>query len=181
MRTPVSIPVLPLALVAALTLFILPAAAVQPVEECAICDVDLSRYAGPLTQSEVQGLLRALDNEYRAWVGYGRVIEDFGAVRPFAKIQLVEAHHIAAIQNLLRKYKVPVPANPWAGKAPRYDSVEEALAASTKEEIASHRLYRDLTTTTPRRDILRVYRGLERAEKDHLALLERERAAQRRT
>ena len=181
MRTPVSIPVLPLALVAALTLFILPAAAAQPVEECAICDVDLSRYEGPLTQSEVQGLLRALDNEYRAWVGYGRIIEDFGAVRPFAKIQLVEAHHIAAIQNLLRKYKVPVPANPWAGKTPRYDSVEEALAASTKEEVVSRDLYRELTAGVTRRDVLRVYRGLERAEKDHLALLERERAAQRKT
>lgn len=168
MKTPVSVPVLPLALAAALILIAVPLAA-QPVEECAICDVDLTRYEGPLARPEIEGLLRALDNEYRAWVGYGRVVEDFGAIKPFGRIQLVEAHHIAAIQNLLRKYEVPVPGNPWAGKAPKYVSLAEALAASEKAEIASRTLYRDLSATTARRDILRVYRGLESSEEGHLA------------
>ena len=168
MRITVSIPVLPLALAVVLMIAVLPLAA-TPAEECAICNVDLTRYQGPLAKSEIEGLLRALDNEYRAWVGYGQIIEDFGAVSPFARIQLVEAHHIAAIQNLLRKYKAPIPRNPWVGKTSRYASVAEALAASEKEEVASRDLYRDLTATTARRDILRVYRTFVDSEADHLA------------
>lgn len=174
MRNPVSIPVLPLALAVVLLLGVLPLAA-QPAEECAICKVDLTRYEGPLARPEIEGLLRALDNEYRAWVGYGQIIEDFGVIRPFGRIQLVEAHHIAAIQNLLRKYEVPVPANPWAGKGPRYATLAEALAASEREEIASRSLYRDLLPTTTRRDILRVYRGFEDSEEDHLAAFRSEK------
>lgn len=170
MRIPRSLLV---AVLSCLTLLL--AGPVQPAPpECPICTVDMSRYEGPLNEEEVVGLLTALNDEYYAWVAYGQVIEDFGAVPPFANIQLAEAQHIAALERLLREYRVPVPANPWAGKAPRYASVREACAASAKWETANRDLYEKLKATTARRDILRVYNGLGRAsEKHHLRAFER--------
>lgn len=142
--------------------------------ECPICNVDMSRYEGPLSLEEVVGLLTALNDEYYAWIAYGRVIEDFGAVTPFANIQLAEAQHIAALERLCREYRVPIPANPWAGKAPGYSSLREACTASAKWETANHGLYEKLSATTARKDILRVYQGLGRASaENHLQAFER--------
>lgn len=150
-----------------------PAKAAPPLE-CPICNVDMSRYEGPLNEEEAVGLLTALNDEYYAWVTYGRVIEDFGAVAPFAKIQLAEAQHIAALERLFREYRVPIPENPWVGKAPRSASVREACAAGVKWETANRDLYEKLSATTARRDILRVYQGLGRASgKNHLRAFER--------
>lgn len=142
--------------------------------ECPICNVDLSRYEGPLNEKEVVGLLTALNDEYYAWAAYGRVIEDFGAVTPFVNIQLAEAQHIAALERLFREYRVPIPANPWAGKVPGYPSLREACAEGARWETANHDLYEKLSATTTRKDILRVYRGLGRASgENHLRAFER--------
>ncbi|HSN87321.1 MAG TPA: DUF2202 domain-containing protein [Thermoanaerobaculia bacterium] len=166
---------LPVAVLSCSTLLLAfgPAAAAQPLE-CAICTVDMSRYEGPLKEEEVVGLLTALNDEYYAWVTYGRVIEDFGAVNPFVNIQLAEAQHIAALERLLREYKVRIPENPWVGKVPGSASLREACAAGAKWEIANHSLYERLSATTARKDILRVYHGLGQAsQKNHLRAFER--------
>lgn len=43
---------------------------------------------GTLSAREVDGLLEALDDEYKAWATYDRVIRDFGEVRPFFKVPI---------------------------------------------------------------------------------------------
>lgn len=146
----------------------------SPETACPICEVDMSQYNGPLDQQEVQGLLMALNDEYRAWATYGQVIEDFGQVRPFVNIQEAEARHIEALLSLFRSYDVPIPENPWIGNVPRFGSVKEACAAGVDAEIENRELYDELFESTDREDILRVYRSLQRAsDEQHLPAFQR--------
>ena len=54
-----------------------------------------------LSQAEINALLEALDDEYRAWSTYDQVLRDFGDVRPFINIREAEARHI---ETLLEHY-----------------------------------------------------------------------------
>ncbi|MBN1219364.1 MAG: DUF2202 domain-containing protein [Anaerolineae bacterium] len=122
----------------------------------------------------MQGLLKALDDEYHAWAVYGQVIADFGQVRPFTNIQRAEAQHIAALVNLFDRYDVPVPDNSWVGRVESFDSVQTACAAGIAAEIANAALYDELFTTTDRADILTVYQTLQRASTEkHLPAFQR--------
>ena len=51
----------------------------------------------PLSETEAEALLAALDDEYKAWATYEQVIDDFGAVQPFTSVQRAEENHIAAL------------------------------------------------------------------------------------
>lgn len=127
-----------------------------------------------LTQGEIRALHEALDDEYQAWTIYGQVIADFGEVRPFTNIRDAEARHIEALRGLFDRYGVPVPANPWAGKVPRYASVHEACEAGVAAEIANGALYEKLLSSTQRPDILAVFRNLQEASQQrHLEAFRR--------
>lgn len=127
-----------------------------------------------LTQGEIRALHEALDDEFQAWTTYGQVIADFGEVRPFTNIRDAEARHIEALRGLFDRYGVPVPANPWAGKVPRYASVHEACEAGVAAEIANGALYEKLLSSTQRPDILAVFRNLQEASQQrHLEAFRR--------
>lgn len=127
-----------------------------------------------LTQGEIRALHEALDDEYQAWTIYGQVIADFGEVRPFTNIRDAEARHIEALCGLFDRYGVPVPANPWAGKVPRYASVHDACEAGVAAEIANGALYEKLLSSTQRPDILAVFRNLQEASQQrHLEAFRR--------
>ncbi len=141
--------------------------------ECPICDVPAG-YDGPLTDTEVYGLLLALNDEYHAAAVYGQVLEDFGTVRPFASIEQSEQQHITAVLALFERYGVPVPANPWPGDVPRFESVTAACDAGVTAELVNRDLYDVLYATTDRADIELVYQALQRAsEENHLPAFER--------
>jgi hypothetical protein len=144
------------------------------LEDCAICDLDMSQYNGPLTAEEVQGLLLALNDEYRAWAVYDQVISDFGAVRPFVNIRRSEGKHVKALLPLFRKYNVPIPANPWLNNPPTFESVSAACAAGVEGELLNSALYDKLFTSTERQEIIRVYQSLQRAsDEKHLPAFQR--------
>lgn len=116
-----------------------------------------------LSEDEAIALREALDDEYRAWATYDRVVHDFGAVPPFANIRQAEARHIAALQELFRRYGLAVPANPWPGRVPRYASLREACEAGAAAEIENGALYDRLAARTHHADILAVFDNLRRA------------------
>jgi hypothetical protein len=127
-----------------------------------------------LSKTEIDALLEALDDEYKAFATYGQVIDDFGPVRPFANIRDAEGRHIAALRRLFDQYGVPMPENRWVGTAPRYCSIEEACRAGIEAEIANAALYQRLLASTERPDILRVYRALQEASQQrHLRAFRR--------
>lgn len=107
-----------------------------------------------LTETGVHALHEALDDEYRAWATYDQVMREFGDAPPFSNIREAEARHIEALRNLFDRYGLPVPVNPWPGKATRYASLREACEAceaGVAAEIANGALYERLLASTQRR------------------------------
>jgi hypothetical protein len=128
----------------------------------------------PLTPSEIDALQEALDDEYRAWATYDRVIADYGEAPPFSNIRAAEARHIEALCSLYARYGLPVPENPWPGKVARYANLQEACAAGVAAEIENGALYERLIASTRRPDILIVFRNLrEASQQRHLAAFRR--------
>lgn len=127
-----------------------------------------------LTQNEIHALNEALDDEYVAWATYDQVIADFGAAPPFSNIRDAEARHIEALLSLYTLYGLPIPANPWPGKMPRYASLQEACEAGVAAEIANGDMYERLLAATDRPDILTVFRNLQEASQQrHLPAFQR--------
>lgn len=127
-----------------------------------------------LSESEIRALNDALDDEYHAWTTYDQVIADFGAVAPFSNIRDAEARHIEALLTLYTFYGLPVPANPWPGKTPRYASLQAACEAGVAAEIANGEMYERLFAATERPDILVVFRNLQEASQQrHLPAFQR--------
>ena len=129
---------------------------------------------GALSASEVEALLTALDDEYKAWAVYDQVIDDFGAVRTFTRIQKAEASHIAALETLFDRYGLDVPANEWPGAVPSYDTLADACAAGVQAEIENAALYDELFRMVDNADIIRVFERLQQASQaKHLPAFER--------
>ncbi len=127
-----------------------------------------------LTDAEIRTLNEALDDEYQSWTTYDQVIADFGEVRPFINIRDAEGRHIQALTGLFNRYGVPLPANTWIGRAPRFASVQAACEAAVVAEIANGQMYERLLGSTQRLDILAVLRKLQEAsEQRHLPAFER--------
>jgi len=129
---------------------------------------------GKLSAKELDGLLEALDDEYKAWATYDRVIRDFGEIRPFINIRDAEARHIDALVALFSAYGLTPPGNHWEGKTERFDGVASACAAAVQAEIDNAGLYERLLQSTERPDILRVYHNLMDASQNrHLPAFQR--------
>jgi len=127
-----------------------------------------------LSQSEVEALLMALDDEYKAWSVYEQVIDDLGAVRPFTSIQRAEERHISALITLFDRYGLDVPANEWLGQVPSYDTLGEACQAGVDAEVDNAALYDQLFDMVDNPDIIRVFTALQKAsEAQHLPVFER--------
>lgn len=143
-------------------------------DECRICDQDLEQYKGELSKGEAEGLMLALNDEYRAWATYDRINKDFSDPKPFVNIQKAEGRHIESLVQLFRKYGLDVPPNKWEGSAPVFRSIAEACQAGISAEIANRDLYTNLFESTQREDIIAVYKALQSAsEENHLPAFER--------
>lgn len=129
----------------------------------------------PLNEAERDALAAALDDEYKAHETYQQVIHDFGPVRPFVNIVEAEARHNSVLRALFEHCGIiPSPENHWAGKAPRFASVDDACVAGVQGEIDNIALYDRLFASTQRPDILDVFQSLRSASQDrHLPAFQR--------
>ncbi len=127
-----------------------------------------------LTESEVEAIMAALDDEYRAWSVYDGVIAKLGAVRPFVNIQRAEENHISALTSLLERAGIDVPPNEWPGSVPTFDSLGEACAAGVQAEVENADLYDGLLKMVDNPEVIRVFTALQQASlTKHLPALER--------
>lgn len=142
--------------------------------ECRICSFDMASYKGDLKKDEIDGLLLALNDEYLATATYQQVNKDFQDPRPFVNIVRAEMRHADMLKEIFAKYRLNVPENPWTGNVPKFAGVAEACKAGVQGEIVNRDLYTRLFKSTERKDILDVYRYLQRAsEENHLPAFER--------
>lgn len=129
---------------------------------------------GNLDESEIEALMMALDDEYKAWSVYDQVIADFGQVRPFTNIRKAEENHIAALVTLFYRYDLDVPMNEWPGNVPTFDTLSEACEAGVQAEIDNAALYDQLFDMVDSPDIIQVFASLQQASQTkHLPAFER--------
>ena len=127
---------------------------------------------GPLSPAEVDGLIRAVQEEKGAQALYQSVLDAFGDVAPFNTIVLSEAQHLAALERQATKYAVSLPTFTPA-PAPTFATLAEACQAGVDAEIADAALYDELMAITTHSDLLQVYRNLQSASlNQHLPAFE---------
>ena len=122
----------------------------------------------------IAAIHEALDDEYKARATYAAVIERFGAVRPFVNIVAAEDRHARALERLLAKDGLPIPADRWTGRVTAPDSLQQAYALGVRAEIDNRAMYDRLERMTARPDVLRVFGNLRAASQDnHLPAFQR--------
>lgn len=127
-----------------------------------------------LSESEIEALRMALDDEYKAWSVYDQVISDFGQVQPFTNIRKAEENHIVALVTLFQRYGLDVPTNGWPGNVPNFDTVAAACEAGVQAEIDNAALYNQLfSMVVDKPDIVEVFTALQQASQTkHLPAFE---------
>lgn len=100
--------------------------------------------------STIEALSEALDDEYRARATYRKVIERFGAVRPFVSIAEAEDRHVSALLAQFRRLGMPAPADTWPDRIEAPDTLARACAAAVQAEIDNIALYDRLTERVSR-------------------------------
>lgn len=132
-----------------------------------------------LDNSARNALLMALDDEYKAFSTYQVVMEKFGQVRPFSNIIRAEENHISVLKELLNKYGVSIPENPYLlaqNRPVAPATLQEACAIGVQAEIENAGLYDDklMPMVMGHADIQIVFQNLRDASQDrHLPAFER--------
>lgn len=127
-----------------------------------------------ISQSEIEALNLAINDEYKAHETYRKVIDKFGEVKPFSNIILSEEDHIDELKGLYAKYDLVIPENDWYEKVPEFDSVQEACDTGVEAEIDNAALYDQLFSKVDNEDIITVFTSLRDAsENNHLPAFEK--------
>ena len=129
---------------------------------------------GDLSAPAVAALVAAIQDEYHAYAVYQVVIDQFGPVVPFTRIQAAEAQHIAALETLFNRYDIPVPAPEALEDLPEFNSVADACALGAAAEVANFELYDSwISETQDYPDLVQVLTSLRNAsEFNHLPTFE---------
>jgi hypothetical protein len=127
-----------------------------------------------LSDAAVEALMAAIQDEYHAYAVYQVVIDQFGPVAPFTRIQAAEAQHIAALEVLLNRYDIPIPAPEPLEDLPQFSSIAGACALGAEAEIANFELYDSwMAQTRDYPDLVQVFASLRSAsEFNHLPAFE---------
>jgi hypothetical protein len=127
----------------------------------------------PLSEQEVQALIRAIEEEYGAQALYQSILDTFGDVAPFNRIVVSESQHITALVRQAEKYGVSIPEPMDSYGISPFETLEEACQAGVEAEIADAALYDELSPMVSHSDILQVFDNLKSASLDsHLPAFE---------
>lgn len=110
-----------------------------------------------------QILAMALDDEYKAYETYQKVVERFGNNPPFSHIVEAEKRHIEALLSLHQAYGVTPSPNQWMGTISIPSSFEACCALGVQAEIENIKLYDYLLGFAVEADIRDVLYRLQAA------------------
>jgi hypothetical protein len=121
-----------------------------------------------------KALLMALDDEYKAEATYAKVIEDFGAIKPFSNIIKSEQRHIQALEPFFTKYNLAMPDNKYLGNISGFDSLKEACLKGIEAEVDNVALYDKIYSITDDNELIAVFKNLQWASQNrHLRAFKR--------
>jgi|GEM_PF-684213 len=136
-------------------------------DDCLVVD-SLNYPVGDLTENAKTSLLKALDDEYKAYATYNSIITKFGNIRPFIMIIRAEEQHISSLKSLLDKYGIAIPENTYINKIVAPQTLQEACSLGVTAELDNAALYQNtlLPTVTSYEDITRVFTNLMNASQE---------------
>lgn len=143
------------------------------------CSITQSQSAvnsvGQLDEEAKQALDEALADEYKARATYEKVIEKFGAIRPFSMIIRAEEQHINSLKRMYEQYGIQAP-DAQDVVVPDFSSVSDACSAGVEAEIANAKLYSEklLPAVAEYEDVTAVFTNLmDASQNNHLPAFER--------
>jgi len=107
--------------------------------------------------ADLDGLLLALDREYRLGALYDRAVADFGARGALAAARQAHRARLSRLVRLYRRYGVAVPANPWTARTPRFASRQQACVAAFRAELDLATAMNDLARAAGRPELASAY------------------------
>lgn len=134
----------------------------------------LAPVAAAISAQTRQALTDAINDEYHARALYQAVIARFGQVRPFTNIIKAESQHVEELRAVFEVYKLPVPADTYAGKAAAPATIQEACKIAVQAEIKNVAMYDRFLKFVKEPDIVAVFTRLRDASADrHLPAFQR--------
>ncbi len=122
----------------------------------------------------MEALIAGIQDEYHAYAVYQAIIDQFGPIAPFTRLQAAEAQHIAALEVLFNRYGIAVPDPAALEELPEFASVTDACALGAAAEIANFELYDSwIAQSRDYPDLVAVFTSLRNAsEFNHLPAFE---------
>lgn len=118
-------------------------------------------------------LTYAIQDEYLAQAEYEKIIDTFGAQRPFTNIIRAEATHIAALEPLFTKYGIVLPENTAEEYVALPASILDAYSTGVEAEIKNISMYETFLKQDLPDDVRAVFTALKSASENHLSAFER--------
>lgn len=130
--------------------------------------------AAALDAQTRQALTEAINDEYQARALYQAVIAKFGGMRPFVNTVQAETQHAEELRALLVAYKLPVPADAYAGKAQAPATIQEACTIAVRAETKNVAMYDRFLKFVKEPDIVAAFTRLRDASANrHLPAFQR--------
>ncbi|MCD5322375.1 MULTISPECIES: ferritin-like domain-containing protein [Pontibacillus] len=116
-----------------------------------------------------EALQYAIEDEYLAQERYKLVIQKYGQVFPFPKIQTAEKKHIEALERLYNQTDIEIPTNKAKDYVGMPSSIKVALQQAVQAEIDNIAMYnRFLEIKNLPPNAKKVFTNLRDASKKHL-------------
>lgn len=136
-------------------------------------DYGSAAVAGDTPYTLTEMLTFAVQDENLAYAEYAKIIETYGAVRPFTNIINAEKTHIAALAQLFSANGITVPENTASQYVSVPENLTDALNAGVQAEKKNIAMYDAFLTQTLTDDVKTVFTALRSASEHHLAAFER--------
>ena len=127
-----------------------------------------------MSKQTVDALEEALQDEYKASAICTKVIETFGAVRPFVNIVEAEGRHVQALLRQYERLGEVAPDDDWEGYIEASSSVAHGCEETGAAEIENGEMYDRLLPPVDDQAVYEVSTNLQDAsQKRHLPAFRR--------
>jgi hypothetical protein len=115
-----------------------------------------------------------INEEYKAYELYNKIVIEFGEVSPFTKLKLSTQNNIDSLKILFQKYNVTFPENEWGLKISAPLNLDVACQLAKNKELEKSQTYNQMFNYVNNEDItylLTVFRN--KSKNENLVLLEK--------
>jgi len=120
-----------------------------------------------VSEEEIDALVMAINEEYKARAMYANMISQLGDFMPASRIIQAEESHIDLLEDLFLRYELEIPEDEWRYSI-EYADYADACSDGAQAEIDNIGVYNDLYSSVDNRDIYEVFSLLQWGSSMHL-------------